>query len=101
MAPGEHANASYAKAAALSRTLWLSVPDTELLRMASDDQLTGKLLTAQIDRLLSDPKSARMIHSFCDQWLNLRSFNKVAPSLKLYPLYNDFENFKTLKDAKK
>ena len=33
-----------------------------------------------------------MIHSFCDQWLNLRSFNKVAPSLKLYPLYNDLLN---------
>ena len=92
MAPGEHANASYAKAAALSRTLWLSVPDTELLRMASDDQLTGKLLAAQIDRLLSDPKSARMIHSFCNQWLNLREFNKVTPSLKLYPLYDDLLN---------
>jgi hypothetical protein len=39
--------------------------------------------------MLQDPKSGRMIHSFCDQWLNLRSFNKVAPSLKLYPLYND------------
>ena len=92
MAPGEHANASYAKAAALSRTLWLSVPDMELLRMASDDQLTGKLLAAQIDRLLSDPKSARMIHSFCNQWLNLREFNKVTPSLKLYPLYDDLLN---------
>ena len=92
MAPGEHANASYAKAAALSRTLWLSVPDTELLRMASDDQLTGKLLAAQIERLLSDPKSARMIHSFCNQWLNLREFNKVTPSLKLYPLYDDLLN---------
>ena len=92
MAPGEHANASYAKAAALSRTLWLSVPDMELLRMASDDQLTGKLLAAQIERLLSDPKSARMIHSFCNQWLNLREFNKVTPSLKLYPLYDDLLN---------
>ena len=92
MAPGEHANASYAKAAALSRVLWLSVPDAELLRVANDDQLTGKLLAAQIDRLLSDPKSARMIHSFCNQWLNLREFNKVTPSLKLYPLYDDLLN---------
>ena len=33
-----------------------------------------------------------MIHSFCDQWLNLRSFNKVSPSLKLYPLYDDLLN---------
>ena len=26
-----------------------------------------------------------MIHSLCDQWLNLRSLNKVTPSQKLYP----------------
>ena len=30
-----------------------------------------------------------MIESFCDQWLNLRSWNKVSPSLKLYPKYDD------------
>ena len=92
MAPGEHANASYAKAAALSRVLWLSVPDAELLRLAKVDQLEGKTLAAQIDRLLQDPRSARMIHSFCDQWLNLREFNKVSPSLKLYPIYDDLLN---------
>ena len=33
-----------------------------------------------------------MIHSFCNQWLDLRSFDKIAPSLKLYPLYNDLLN---------
>jgi hypothetical protein len=39
----------------------------------------------QIVRILQDEKGQRMIHSFCEQWLNLRSFNKVTPSLKLYP----------------
>ena len=34
-----------------------------------------------------------MIHSFCAQWLNLRSFKKVTPSLKLYPKYNDLLNY--------
>ena len=33
-----------------------------------------------------------MIDSFCSQWLNLRSFNKISPSLKLYPNYNDILN---------
>jgi hypothetical protein len=42
--------------------------------------------------MLQDEKGQRMIHSFCDQWLNLRLFNKVTPSLKLYPLYNDLMN---------
>ena len=92
MAPGEHKNRSYGTAADLARILWLSVPDKELLGLSATDWLNGNVLEAQIDRMLQDSKSGRMIHSFCDQWLNLRSFNKVAPSLKLYPLYNDLLN---------
>ncbi|MDP7495661.1 MAG: DUF1592 domain-containing protein, partial [Roseibacillus sp.] len=92
MAPGEHENRSYAVAANLSRILWLSVPDEELLGLAKPDELSGKTLEEQIDRMLEDGRSGRMIHSFCDQWLNLRSFNKVSPSLKLYPLYDDLLN---------
>ena len=34
-----------------------------------------------------------MIHAFCAQWLNLRSFDKVPSSLKLYPKYDDLLNF--------
>ena len=92
MAPGEHENRSYGKAADLARILWLSVPDKELLALSATDKLTGNTFDAQINRMLQDEKSQRMIHSFCDQWLNLRSFNKVTPSLKLYPLYNDLLN---------
>jgi hypothetical protein len=33
-----------------------------------------------------------MVRSFSDQWLNLRSLNKVTPSLKLYPEYDDLLN---------
>ena len=92
MTPGEYENQSYGKAADLARILWLSVPDKEILVLSATDKLNGNVFEAQIDRMLQDPKSGRMIHSFCDQWLNLRSFNKVAPSLKLYPLYNDLLN---------
>jgi hypothetical protein len=89
MVPGEHANPSYARAANLSRILWLSVPDAELLRLAKSDALSGETLDGQIGRMLQDNKSRRMIESFCAQWLNLRSWNKVSPSLKLYPKYDD------------
>jgi hypothetical protein len=92
MAPGEHENRSYSTASDLARILWLSVPDKELLVLSATDKLTGNTLEAQINRMLQDEKGQRMIHSFCDQWLNLRSFNKVTPSLKLYPLYNDLLN---------
>ena len=92
MAPGEHENRSYSTASDLARILWLSVPDKELLVLSATDKLTGNTLEAQINRMLQDEKGQRMIHSFCDQWLNLRSFNKVTPSLKLYPLYDDLLN---------
>jgi hypothetical protein len=92
MVPGEHANSSFADAAFLSRALWLSVPDQELMDLAKVNQLKGQTLEAQIERMLSDKKTERMIHSFCNQWLNLRKFEKITPSLKLYPLYDDLLN---------
>jgi len=92
MAPGEHENQSYARAASLARTFWLSVPDQESLKISQLDKLTLKDVPAQVDRMIKDPRGKRMIHSFCNQWLDLRSFDQIAPSLKLYPLYNDLLN---------
>ena len=90
MAPGEYSSESYAAAASLARTLWLSVPDEELQMSFSEGEgLNRESLRSQIDRMLRDERSQRMIQSFSDQWLNLRSLNKVTPSLKLYPEYND------------
>ena len=92
MAPGEHANPSFAMAADLARALWLSVPDKKLLYLAKSDQINGDTLRAEIHRMLADDRSQRMIRSLSDQWLNLRSLNKVTPSLKLYPEYDDLLN---------
>ena len=89
MVPGEHANDSFTRAAMLARALWLSVPDAELLKLSSNNELHGVTLRRQIHRMLADERSARMIRSLSDQWLNLRGLNKVTPSLKLYPLYDD------------
>ncbi|MBT7924909.1 MAG: DUF1588 domain-containing protein, partial [Opitutae bacterium] len=92
MAPGEHENQSYARAAALARVFWLSVPDEKILQVSKADKLSAEAIPAQVARMLKDGRSERMIHSFCNQWLDLRSFDKIAPSLKLYPLYNDLLN---------
>ncbi|MGB0609523.1 MAG: DUF1592 domain-containing protein [Verrucomicrobiales bacterium] len=92
LAPGEHSNKGYEIASKLSRILWLSVPDHELLSLAKNTKLDTETIRQQINRMLKDEKSSRMIHSFCSQWLNLRSFDKVSPSLKLYPEYNDILN---------
>ena len=92
LAPGEHRNESYRIAADLARSIWLSVPDERLLGLAKVDSLSSKVVALEIDRMLSSPRARRMVHSFCNQWLDLRSFNKVSPSLKLYPTYNDLLN---------
>jgi hypothetical protein len=92
MAPGEHANSSYARAADLARSLWLSVPDDKLLVLAAEDKLQGEVLQMEIQRMLKGQRSERMIRSFSDQWLNLQGLSKVTPSLKLYPLYDDLLN---------
>ena len=92
LVPGEHRNRSFKVAADLARCVWLSVPDRQLLDLAAQDQLKHATLKAEIARMLADPKSKRMIRSLCAQWLNLRLLNKVSPSLKLYPAYNDLLN---------
>ena len=93
LVPGVHSNRSFRVAADLSRGLWLSVPDEKLIELAKMDGLNANTIRTEIDRMLQDPRARRMIHSFCDQWLNLRGFNKVSPSLKLYPEYNDLLNY--------
>ena len=92
LVPGDHRNDSYRVAADLARSVWLSVPDQRLLELAARDELKSANVTAELERLLGAPKSKRMVQSLCEQWLNLRSHDKVSPSLKLYPTYNDLLN---------
>ena len=88
----QHKN--YRIASDLARMLWLSVPDQELLSLAKNEQeLSPEILTSEINRMLNDPKAGRMIQSLCNQWLNLKSFNRISPSLSLYPGYSDLVNY--------
>ena len=93
LAEDDYPNDSYRIAAELARALWLSVPDAELMDLAKTDSLSEAAVRDQIDRMLADQKSARMVHSLCDQWLNLRFFKQVPPSLKLYPTYDDLLDY--------
>ena len=92
LSPDSHSNLSKERAASLARSLWLSVPDEPLIQLADRNRLKGEVLRKEIDRMLDDPKSRRMIDSFCGQWLNLRGMNKISPSLKLFPEFNELLN---------
>lgn len=70
----------YAVASRLSYFLWSSLPDQELLQLAKKGQLRDrKVLAGQVNRLLEDPKSARFIASFTDQWLELKKIDFTTP----------------------
>ncbi|MEW4456407.1 DUF1592 domain-containing protein [Bremerella sp. JC817] len=79
-------NASLATRLALF--LWCSLPDDELIEVASTGKLTDPdILTAQVDRMLADPRSKRFSEHFVNQWLNLEllgfvNFKGLDPLLK-------------------
>lgn len=71
----------YSLASRLSFFLWGSVPDDELLSLAFNNKLRPNL-KQQVDRMLNDPKSQRMVKSFVGQWLQARDVETVAISTK-------------------
>jgi len=64
--------AQHAIASRLSFMLVGSPPDTELRSLAAAGQLRDpKVLDAQVDRLLADPRSDAFFRPFVTQWLNM------------------------------
>lgn len=57
-------------ASRLAMALWESKPDDTLLTAAADGQLaTTAQITAQITRMLADPRATQSLYSFHQQWL--------------------------------
>ena len=74
---------SHDLAARLSYALWAAPPDKDLFEIASEQRLeTRDQLTAQIERLLADPRSAGFVTGFLDSWLNLRELGNQPPPRK-------------------
>jgi hypothetical protein len=72
-----------ALASRLSFFLWSSMPDDELLDLASKNRLSDpKVFEQQTRRMLADAKSQALISNFGGQWLGLRELAKVETSAK-------------------
>jgi len=68
-------------ASRLSFFLWSSIPDDELLDVASRGILRDpKVLQQQVKRMLADPKSEALTNNFAGQWLFLRDLAHVQTS---------------------
>ncbi|HKX61233.1 MAG TPA: DUF1592 domain-containing protein [Verrucomicrobiae bacterium] len=66
----------YALASRLSYFLWSSMPDDELLRLASERKLRANL-GDQTRRMLAEPKSDALVRNFVGQWLQTRDIDSV------------------------
>lgn len=73
----------YDMASRLSYFLWSSMPDEELFRLAEQGKLQEPAtLSAQVDRMLDDPRSRAFAAAFIGQWLGTQDVGgRVVPLL--------------------
>ncbi len=77
-------------ASRLSFFLWSSIPDDELLRVASEGRLrSSAVLEQQVRRMLDDPKSQALVSNFAGQWLQLRNLKSAVPDSRRFPNFDD------------
>ena len=81
LAPGEIYRISDLELASrLSFFLWSSIPDQELLSLASAGQLSNPaVFEQQVRRMLRDEKSSALVDNFASQWLKLRELDAALP----------------------
>jgi mono/diheme cytochrome c family protein len=78
-------------ASRLSYFLWSSMPDDELLQLADQRKLRRpEVLTAQVQRMLKDPKSEALVENFAGQWLELRRLESVKPDRDRFPEFDEY-----------
>ncbi|MBI5767084.1 MAG: DUF1592 domain-containing protein [Verrucomicrobia bacterium] len=76
-------------ASRLALFLWSSVPDDELLALASRGQLRAQL-DVQVRRMLASPKSRALVDNFAGQWLQIRSLEAMQPDKTVF---RDFDPY--------
>jgi cytochrome c5 len=77
-------------ASRLSFFLWSSIPDDELREAAVRGRLKDpRVLSAQVGRMLTDPRSKALVENFAGQWLVLRNIRDAAPDPDLFPDFDE------------
>ena len=91
IAPGTpHRATDLELASRLSFFLWSSIPDDQLLDLASQGQLSDPLvLDREVKRMLADPRASALVNNFAAQWLGTRNLRFAVPNEDLFPEYDD------------
>jgi mono/diheme cytochrome c family protein len=73
-------------ASRLSFFLWSSLPDDELLKVAAESRLSRPaVLSAQVSRMLADPRAKSLSSDFAFQWLNIAKLDEITPDRAQFP----------------
>ena len=90
----------YALASRLSYFLWSTTPDEALLNLANKGELhKPEVLRAQVERMLKDSKSKAFTENFTGQWLGLRDISATTPDKSLYPEYEEFLQWSSVRET--
>jgi hypothetical protein len=77
-------------ASRLSFFLWSSIPDDELLTLATAKRLhEPAVIEQQVRRMLRDGRSRSLVDNFAAQWLQLRNLQRVTPDNDRFPEFDD------------
>ena len=77
-------------ASRLSFFLWSSIPDDELMNLATSGMLDDPaILEQQVKRMLADPRSESLVTNFAAQWLFLRDVEQKQPDVLMFPDFDD------------
>jgi hypothetical protein len=78
-------------ASKLSFFLWNSIPDDELLNLASKNKLSDPATLAnQVRRMLADPRSKTLASDFVFQWLDMNKLDEIVPDRDVFPNASGF-----------
>src|SRR5207302_1566788 len=83
---GERTLSDLELASRLSFFLWSSLPDDELLDLATRSRLNQPdVLAKQVRRMLADARSESLINDFAFEWLNVAKLDEISPDNRLFP----------------
>ncbi|HXK20565.1 MAG TPA: DUF1592 domain-containing protein [Polyangiaceae bacterium] len=84
-----HRLSSFELATRLSYYLWSTMPDQPLLLDAQSGMVaTDAGLAAEVERMLTDPRSSALITNFVGQWLYLRRAEAAKPDSVVFPTFD-------------
>src|SRR6185312_8662794 len=73
-------------ASRLSFFLWSSIPDDELLKVASESRLSRPdVLAAQVTRMLADDRAKTLSTDFAFEWLKVAKLDEIVPDRTQFP----------------